>query len=241
MVSNIIAILPAWNEEKFISPVLGSLKLAVKEGVIKDFIVVANGCTDNTVGIARKAGAKVIVNKVPSKGRALISGFRWAHKRGAGVVVTVDADAEAFKPRQLLEVAAGVLNGKTLMSIAGAYSIGVMAEVPREYCGFRAISMQALKPIILGNTEWIRAISYGKYGAEVALNEKIFGKKYVHQRLMPSEAITSTTFGVTRQVRHAGTVLKDINTVAGRTTARQTLATNLRRAPRQRQFKFMKR
>lgn len=169
-------ILPAHNEAGFISKAIESLSLAKKQGVIFDFIVVANGCTDKTAEVARNLGARVLVIPEANKGKAFVEGVKLAHKEGAKVICTIDADVEKFNPSTLQELIAPVSSGKTKMVIAEvSHGIGWEGSFPVGFSGFRAMSMNALKPIITGNKEWIRDLTSTPYSLERGLNAKIFG------------------------------------------------------------------
>ena len=83
----ISVILNAYNEEKDLPECIASLK---KQSVRPlEIIVVDNGSTDNTVKIAKKAGAKVFTIKPVSRGRA--RDFGWKHARG-DIVAYLDSD-----------------------------------------------------------------------------------------------------------------------------------------------------
>lgn len=103
-------IIPAHNEEKYIGKCLRAVKSAAKyvkpDGV--EMIVVANRCTDKTAAIARRLGARVVVND-----DKCISAVRNAGARAAAgeIIVTVDADSLMTK-YSLKEIAALLESGK---------------------------------------------------------------------------------------------------------------------------------
>jgi glycosyltransferase involved in cell wall biosynthesis len=87
----VVAVLPAYNEEKRIGEVIGKLKSYVDEIVVSD-----DGSRDRSVEVARRAGAKVVsapINK--GAGHATRIGCEYAiEKVGADVVVLIDADGQ---------------------------------------------------------------------------------------------------------------------------------------------------
>ena len=88
---SIWVVIPAYNEEKAIGRVIDSLK---KEGLM-NIIVVNDGSSDNTAGIAKKHGAKAyshIINR--GLGGALNTGITAALMSGAGIIATCDADGQ---------------------------------------------------------------------------------------------------------------------------------------------------
>lgn len=103
-------IIPAHNEEKYITACLESIKLAEQEvpGSRVQIIVAANRCTDKTAEIARKFGAQVIDNH-----DKCISIIRNAGVRAAegDIIVTIDADSCMTKG-SLKEIAEMLESGK---------------------------------------------------------------------------------------------------------------------------------
>lgn len=89
-VKKIMALIPAYNEEKNIGRVIDGVKA---QGVPP---VVINDCSkDNTAGIANDHGAFVISHEVNrGKGGALQTGFDYALKNGYDAVITIDGDGQ---------------------------------------------------------------------------------------------------------------------------------------------------
>ncbi len=87
----VVAIVPAYNEEKHISQVVELTKKYVDLVVVVD-----DGSSDKTVDVARGAGADVVLSHAMNagKGVGLYTGFLYAEKIGADVVVTLDADMQ---------------------------------------------------------------------------------------------------------------------------------------------------
>jgi glycosyltransferase involved in cell wall biosynthesis len=85
----IIALIPAYNEGRYIADVVRNTLGHVPAVVVDD------GSSDNTVAEAEKAGAEVIrhvLNK--GKGQALNTGFDYAVQRGVDAAITLDADGQ---------------------------------------------------------------------------------------------------------------------------------------------------
>ena len=85
----IIAIIPAYNEEKHIASVIHETKKHADE-----VIVVDDGSSDSTSNVSREASfiLKHAINM--GKGLALKTGIEFALKRNPELVVTIDADAQ---------------------------------------------------------------------------------------------------------------------------------------------------
>ncbi len=82
-------LIPAYNEEKHI------FDLIRKIGDVLPILVVDDGSSDNSVKIAKKAGAVVFRQETnQGKGAALVRGFKEAIQFGYDYVITMDADGQ---------------------------------------------------------------------------------------------------------------------------------------------------
>ena len=85
----ILVLIPAYNEERMIATVIKKLR---NEG-LPWIVVINDGSTDSTKQLALEAGAKVISHPINrGSGAATKTGFQYALKIKAKVVVTIDAD-----------------------------------------------------------------------------------------------------------------------------------------------------
>jgi glycosyltransferase involved in cell wall biosynthesis len=86
----ILAVMPAFNEERTISDIIKNTRKYVDEVVmIDDF------SSDRTSEIAKKAGATVLRHKENrGLGGALRTGFDYALKNKADIIITIDADGQ---------------------------------------------------------------------------------------------------------------------------------------------------
>ncbi len=103
----IVAVIPAYNEEKTIRKVIRDLKPKVDE-----IIVVDDGSRDSTKAIAEKEGVIVlrhIVNR--DQGAALQTGTAYALKLGADIIVHFDADGQ-HKVEDIEKLIAPILQGE---------------------------------------------------------------------------------------------------------------------------------
>ena len=86
----IIAVIPAYNEEKSISSVLRDVKKQVDE-----IILVDDGSGDKTSEMAEKEGACVLKHLINrGQGASLRTGTEYALKRGAEIIIHFDADGQ---------------------------------------------------------------------------------------------------------------------------------------------------
>lgn len=93
----ISVIIPVLNEEEAIGKVIDD----IPKGVVHEIIVVDNGCTDNTVEIARNHGAKVISEPRKGYGSACLAGV--AAVKSADIIVFIDGDY-SDDPTELLSL-----------------------------------------------------------------------------------------------------------------------------------------
>lgn len=113
---NIIAIIPAYNEEKTISEVIKKTKQGVKK-----VIVVNDGSTDNTARIAEEAGAEVISFKQnKGLGTAFFTGIQEAIKHKPDIIVNLDADGQ-FNPSDIPTLIQPIIDKKADMVTATRY------------------------------------------------------------------------------------------------------------------------
>jgi glycosyltransferase involved in cell wall biosynthesis len=102
--SRVIAIIPAFNEAKTVAAVVAGVR-----AYVADVIVVDDHSTDTTGEEARRSGAIVLRNAANlGYDGSLNAGFAEAARRGAGIVLTLDADGEhdpADVPRLIAPIA----------------------------------------------------------------------------------------------------------------------------------------
>ena len=161
--NQIVAIIPAYNEEKTIAEVLQKAS-----GFVSAIIVVNDGSNDATANIAQTNGAIVISHAINrGLGAALGTGFEAAKIFNADVALTLDDDGQ-HDPNEICRLVAAIENGadvvigsRMMMGSAGmpfhrkiAQVIGNLvtfvlfgARVTDSQSGFRAFNRKALQHI----------------------------------------------------------------------------------------------
>jgi len=88
----ILVVIPAYNEYRAIGEVVDRVKACLSEA---DILVVNDGSSDDTAGIARQAGARVISLLFNmGYGVALQTGYKYAREKGYNYILQLDADGQ---------------------------------------------------------------------------------------------------------------------------------------------------
>lgn len=114
-------IIPAYNEEKYLSGVISPLK---EIELISQIIVVSDGSTDDTVIIARSWGVHVIaLENNMGKGGAMAIGLSEARE---DIVLFLDADLIGLTTKHILDLITPICNDEADMTI-GVFDNGRLA------------------------------------------------------------------------------------------------------------------
>lgn len=156
----IIALMPAFNEVRYIEAVIRATQKYIPVVVIDD------GSTDGTGATAALAGAKVLVHKVnQGKGKSLNTGFEYAVQRRVAAAITIDADGQ-HDPDEIPLFIEAFRTGKGDIIIGqrtfsqmprknrwgnriGTYLLGLAMgqPVPDNQSGFRLLSYDVLRTV----------------------------------------------------------------------------------------------
>ncbi|MEW5920223.1 MAG: glycosyltransferase family 2 protein [Bacillota bacterium] len=167
---DVMAIIPAYNEEKTIGEVIAVLK---EVSLVKKIIVVSDGSTDYTVRVARSHGVEVLeLRENRGKGGALKAGL---DNVKADVVLFLDADLLGLTPEHVYNLLRPVTSNEADMTI-GIFKKGRIATDLAQKMAPYLSGQRALKSFLL---EQISDLDIARFGVEVALN-----------RLMESSKIT---------------------------------------------------
>ncbi|HNR94045.1 MAG TPA: glycosyltransferase family 2 protein [Kiritimatiellia bacterium] len=160
--------IPCLNEEEHIGHTLASLPRAVPGFDQVELLVIDDGSSDNTVAVARAAGADHVVSLSSHQGlaRAFIAGLDRAVELGADVIVNTDADNQYCAddiPQLTLPVLEGradmVVGERPIESIGhfsaakkrlqrlGSWVVRAASgtQIPDAPSGFRALSADAAR------------------------------------------------------------------------------------------------
>lgn len=109
----VTAVLPAYNEESRIRPVLDAIVLS---GAADEIIVVSDGSADNTLAVAQSVCGVTAVQLPRNRGKAfaLREGARIA---SGDVLIFLDADLIGLQPGQVTSLIEPVVNGRAAMAL----------------------------------------------------------------------------------------------------------------------------
>ncbi|MBI2954902.1 MAG: glycosyltransferase family 2 protein [Chloroflexi bacterium] len=113
-----LIIVPAFNEEDSLDPLLQEIRMEIPEF---DIVVVDDGSTDRTGEIARRHTAHVI--QLPFNlgiGGAVQTGFRFARSGSYQIAIQVDGDGQ-HPPRQIMDLVKPVLDGEADVTIGSRF------------------------------------------------------------------------------------------------------------------------
>ncbi len=133
-----IAVVPAFNEERNIGPLLAELAALDPD---LEVVVVSDGSTDRTAEVASAAGAHVV--SLPFNlgiGGAVQTGFRFAWEGGYELAVRLDGDGQ-HDPSQLPAIVAPVVAGDADLAIGSRFleSGGYRSSAARRF-GIRVLA-----------------------------------------------------------------------------------------------------
>jgi glycosyltransferase involved in cell wall biosynthesis len=163
-VLRVIAGIPAYNESKYV----GTIVLSTRQ-YVDEVIVVDDGSTDNTVEIARLAGAEVVQHpRNHGYGAAIQTILDEARKRDPDILVILDADAQ-HNPKEIPNLLKPISEGYDLVIGSRkkqankiplyrrvgqrviSRSVNVLShdQLTDSECGFRAFSRKAIATLDL--------------------------------------------------------------------------------------------
>jgi glycosyltransferase involved in cell wall biosynthesis len=194
---NTWVVVPAYNEEKNISKIIAGIKK-----YSKNVIIVDDGSSDRTSGIAESKNATILRHVVNiGKGAALKTGCDFAVKQGAEVIVVMDADAQHnphsiprfVKSLKGVDIVFGYRKPNKAMPLVlkfGNWFINKVIKllynikIKDSQCGYRAFTANAYKKI-----RW-QATDYSME-SEMIANA---GKRKLKYREIPIETVYSDKY-----------------------------------------------
>ncbi len=166
-------VVPAHNEEKQIARCVKSILAADQTSVNLTIAVVADNCTDDTAGVARGAGARVLQRtnlELRGKGYALDYAFTVLTSEMYHAFMVVDADS-VIAPNALVEIAGSILAG------ADAVQCRYLVSNPGDSARTRLMNVALLAFNVLRPSGRDRlGLSVGIYGNGFALSSETLAR-----------------------------------------------------------------
>ncbi|MBI3398657.1 MAG: glycosyltransferase family 2 protein [Deltaproteobacteria bacterium] len=181
-----LIVIPAYNEERYISTLLANLST-----ITEDILVIDDGSRDATYQVVKDMDIPIISQRHQGKGAALKAGFKYAIENRYEWVITMDGDGQHDwqDVHQFVE-AISKENGDLVIGsrMADVASMPIVRRITNKFmswflsrligypiadtqCGFRAISTMVLQSISLStshyDTESELLIKAGKAGHSI--------------------------------------------------------------------------
>ena len=118
--TNVVVIIPAFNEENSVGRVVREIPV----GLVREVIVVNNNSNDQTAVAAARAGATVLNEPIPGYGRACLRGIAYARtlQPKPDIVVFLDADYSDF-PAEMPQLIAPIVE-RDVDLVIGSRALG---------------------------------------------------------------------------------------------------------------------
>lgn len=156
-------IIPALNEELTIKNCVTIFK---NHPLVKEVIVVANACNDNTAIIAKRAGAIVIQTKTAGKGLAIMSGIK---KANTEIIILCDGDLKNPSKKIIDKLLYGYYQGATLVKgkfdrnkHPGPITDILIKPILKSFCHPARKLQQPLSGMIAVKTSFIKTLKLPK-------------------------------------------------------------------------------
>ena len=165
--SRIAAVIPAYQEEKYVSEVARRARAQ-----LQNVLVVDDGSTDTTAERARSSGVDVVIHpQNRGRGESIKTGLRYWLERGSEYVVLLDADGQHLPEEisRFVEAAASDNQAKIFVGsrmndtstmpfvrrIVNRYMSGKISracgqQIPDTQCGFRMLHRDIIPEVLSG-------------------------------------------------------------------------------------------
>jgi len=167
MNDKVTVIIPAWNEEAYIAACLHALHVQTYKNF--EIIVVDNNSTDNTSGIAKKLGVRVVREKIQGMTPARERGFEEAKTE---IIARTDADT-VVPPDWLERLVRALEHDPNLVGVSG----GLDTPDPKKYPRF----IFQLYNFLYNNLTRILTGHYHLMGPNMAIRKSAWKKIHVHR------------------------------------------------------------
>ena len=132
----LIVTIPAYNEENTLGKVIKEIPRQINGIDPVEVLVVNDGSTDNTVKVAKDAGADHVITLKENQGLAFAfrTGLEEALKRDADIIANTDADFQ-YNQQQIPDLVKPILDGKADIVLGSRFSGHIEHMVPQKKIG----------------------------------------------------------------------------------------------------------
>lgn len=160
----VTALIPAYNEEKTIAPII---KLLIQISRIEEIVVVDDGSKDNTYREAEQAGARVIkLSENQGKGGALQQGIS---EIDSDIILMLDGDLIGLREMHIDNLLIPILEDQADMTV-GIFNEGRGLTDLAQFISPNLSGQRAVKRDIIKN---MKGLKESGYGVEVAINSYV--------------------------------------------------------------------
>jgi len=173
----LVVILPALNEEKTVASVVSAIPRDIPGFDRVEAMVIDDGSTDGTVEAARAAGAHVVSHGGRrGVGVAFATGIDAALRRGADLIVNMDADGQ-FDPADIPALLEPILSGEADFATCTRFGKKEFEpDMPRIKRWGNAMMCRIINWIIWGQKFTDVSCGFRAYTRETALKLNLFGE-----------------------------------------------------------------
>jgi len=171
----VVVMIPAYNEENTIAKVISWIPRDCADEV--KVLVINDGSHDQTVKVAKKAGAdKVISHKTNlGLGTTFRDGINQALKMGADVIVNIDADGQ-FNPQDISKLLEPIIDGEADMVTCSRFKdYSLVPKMPKIKIFGNKLFAKVLNFFLRKNYTDTQC-GFRAYSKEAALRLTLFGK-----------------------------------------------------------------
>ncbi|MBT7241356.1 MAG: glycosyltransferase family 2 protein [Candidatus Diapherotrites archaeon] len=173
----LVVMIPCYNEEKTIAKLIKLIPRKVKGFSKVEVLVMNDGSKDNTVKLAKKAGANKIHSHFPNKGLGVNfrMGLEEALSMGADVVLNIDADLQ-FNPKDIPKIVEPIVKGKADVVTATRFADPKLIPHMPAIKKFGNHFFTKIVSFILGQKFTDTQCGFRAYDKEACLRANLFGK-----------------------------------------------------------------
>lgn len=166
--------IPCFNEEQTIGVSIQDLPTAIDGIDTIEYLIIDDGCSDNTITAAKQAGAHHVVSHTHNRGlaAAFMTGLDTAISLGADIIVNTDADNQ-YQASYIKDLVKPILNNEAEIVI-GARPIHLINEFSPLKKRFQSIGSAVVRAVSKTDTDDAPS-GFRAFSKDAALKLNVFG------------------------------------------------------------------